>query len=67
MRCNNKGRRGLCYNCDEKFVPGHQCKAQQIFVLKLDDEEESVDEEVGAETKEELDYVEETPSDMEIF
>lgn len=25
-----------------------------------------MDEEVGAETKEELDYVEETPSDMEI-
>ena len=32
---------GLCYNCDEKFVPGHRC--QKLFVIEIvgfDDTEE---------------------------
>ncbi|XP_043714700.1 uncharacterized protein LOC122663059 [Telopea speciosissima] len=33
-----KARRdkGLCYNCDEKFVAGHRCKGK-LFMLSLDD------------------------------
>ena len=23
--------KGLCYNCDERFAPGHRCKKQQSF------------------------------------
>ena len=25
--------KGLCYNCNEKFVPGHQCK--KLFLIEL--------------------------------
>ncbi|XP_077246164.1 uncharacterized protein LOC143886068 [Tasmannia lanceolata] len=28
--------RGLCYNCDERYTPGHRCKRQQIFMLDLE-------------------------------
>ncbi|WVZ48949.1 LOW QUALITY PROTEIN: hypothetical protein U9M48_000334 [Paspalum notatum var. saurae] len=34
---------GLCYNCDEKFVPGHRCK--RIFVLEVvpdDDDDQAI-------------------------
>jgi hypothetical protein len=24
--------KGLCYNCDEKYFPGHKCKEQNIFM-----------------------------------
>jgi len=27
---------GLCYNCDEKFIPRHKCNVSQFFLL-LDD------------------------------
>jgi len=30
--------RGLCYNCDEKYSPGHYCKSR-FFLLVHDDEE----------------------------
>lgn len=26
--------KGLCFNCDEKFVPGHRCKMNQAFFIK---------------------------------
>ena len=29
---------GLCYNCDEKFFPGHKCTSSR-FLLLLDDPE----------------------------
>jgi hypothetical protein len=25
-------RKGLCYNCDDKYFPGHKCKEQNIFM-----------------------------------
>ncbi|XP_019423050.1 PREDICTED: uncharacterized protein LOC109332520 [Lupinus angustifolius] len=28
---------GLCYNCDEKFIPGHRCQNKK-FLLLLDDD-----------------------------
>ena len=27
-------RKGLCFNCNEKFQPGHQCKSAKLFLLK---------------------------------
>ncbi|XP_075654799.1 uncharacterized protein LOC142624966 [Castanea sativa] len=27
-------RKGLCFNCDEKFQPGHQCKSAKLFLLE---------------------------------
>ncbi|XP_065866587.1 cation/H(+) antiporter 2-like [Euphorbia lathyris] len=26
--------KGLCYYCDEKFVPGHRCKRPQLFMIE---------------------------------
>lgn len=25
--------KGPCYNCDEKFAPGHHCKTQRLYLL----------------------------------
>ncbi|KAL0404604.1 UNVERIFIED_CONTAM: hypothetical protein Sradi_2101200 [Sesamum radiatum] len=30
---------GLCFNCDEKFGPGHRCKAKQFLLLLAEEEE----------------------------
>jgi hypothetical protein len=41
--------RGLCYNCDEKFQPGHKCSRPRLFLLEgveLDELEEIQVEEV---------------------
>jgi len=27
-------KKGLCFNCDEKFQPGHHCKSAKLFLLK---------------------------------
>ena len=27
-------RKGLCFNCDEKFQPGHHCKSAKLFLLE---------------------------------
>jgi hypothetical protein len=24
--------KGLCYNCDDKYFPGHKCKEQKLFM-----------------------------------
>ena len=29
-----KRKKGLCFNCDEKFQPGHHCKSTKIFLLE---------------------------------
>jgi hypothetical protein len=31
---------GLCFNCDERFVPGHKCKGPQLMKLEGSYEEE---------------------------
>jgi hypothetical protein len=49
---------GLCYNCDEKFVVGHQCK--KLFVLEIaDSDNEAVDEDIECSA---LKLVGDTPS-----
>ena len=32
--------RGLCFNCDDKVVPGHCCKPPQFLCLLAEDEDE---------------------------
>ena len=27
-------KKGLCFNCDEKFQPGHHCKSAKLFLLE---------------------------------
>ncbi|CAA0824986.1 Unknown protein, partial [Striga hermonthica] len=39
--------KGLCYSCNEKFMPGHRCKGKEVFLLEIGDnceEEEPRDE-----------------------
>ncbi|GKF13938.1 hypothetical protein Tco_0055400, partial [Tanacetum coccineum] len=32
-----KRSKGLCFKCDEKYGPGHQCKSKSLQVLWVDD------------------------------
>ena len=42
--------KGLCFWCDDKFVPGHRCRNKRLYSLSvLDEEEENTEEEVQAE------------------
>jgi hypothetical protein len=43
--------KGLCYNCDEKYFPGHKCKEQKLFMAISED---VVEEEVVVPPVEEL-------------
>ena len=29
--------KGLCYNCNEKYFPGHKCKEQKLFMAIFED------------------------------
>ncbi|KAH6778472.1 hypothetical protein C2S51_009784 [Perilla frutescens var. frutescens] len=31
---------GLCYNCDERYTPGHRCKARINYIIMIEEEEE---------------------------
>lgn len=33
--------KGLCYNCDEAFVPRHKCVKQQLFLIVGDENDEA--------------------------
>ncbi|KAF7154148.1 hypothetical protein RHSIM_Rhsim01G0093400 [Rhododendron simsii] len=35
-----KRAKGLCFNCDERFVKGHRCQKKQLYVIIGDEEEE---------------------------
>nr|KYP38859.1 hypothetical protein KK1_039872 [Cajanus cajan] len=34
---------GICYNCDEKFVPGHKCATPKFLLLLYNDETDSAE------------------------
>lgn len=40
-----KRAQGLCFNCEEKFTPGHRCKGPQLLLLDGGDEDEATMEE----------------------
>lgn len=52
-------KKGLCYYCDERFVPGHRCKKLQIFLLE--ESNDTKDEDVSIPSK-----VDEHNSSMEV-
>ncbi|KAK4426902.1 hypothetical protein Salat_1459000 [Sesamum alatum] len=40
---DEKRSKGLCYWCDDKYTPGHQCsKRKQIYIMEVLDEDESM-------------------------
>ena len=41
--------KGLCFWCDEKFVPGHRCRNKKVYSLSVIEEEEGFQEEEVAE------------------
>ncbi|XP_077225019.1 uncharacterized protein LOC143858248 [Tasmannia lanceolata] len=45
---------GLCFNCDEKFVPGHRCKTMQVFILAREDDETTPDDEGTTENEDNI-------------
>jgi hypothetical protein len=48
--------KGLCYNCDDKYFPGHKCKEQNIFMAISEDvSEEDVEAPPVAESPEPID------------
>jgi hypothetical protein len=49
--------KGLCYNCDDKYFPGHKCKEQKIFM--------AISEEISEED-EETPSVSESPESTDI-
>jgi len=42
--------KGLCFWCDDKFVPGHRCKNKRLYSLSILEEEEEIN---GEEVQEE--------------
>jgi hypothetical protein len=48
--------KGLCYNCDDKYFPGHKCKEQNIFMAIFEDiSEEDVETPLVLESPEIMD------------
>ncbi|KAI0523140.1 hypothetical protein KFK09_005530 [Dendrobium nobile] len=47
----DKRTKGLCFRCDEKYMPGHRCKDRTLHVLLVCEDEE--DEEGGGSRSEE--------------
>nr|GMD50117.1 Ty3/gypsy retrotransposon protein [Ipomoea batatas] len=51
---------GLCYNCDERFRPGHRCQTKQFLLLLADEPLVAIDE------GENVDCGEETVEDVQV-
>jgi len=33
--------KGLCYNCDNKYIKGHKCAEKKLFYIDCGEEEEN--------------------------
>lgn len=36
-KMQSRGEKSPCFNCDEKFIPSHQCKVAQALVIEVDE------------------------------
>ncbi|KAL8536044.1 hypothetical protein ACS0TY_011615 [Phlomoides rotata] len=36
-KMQRRRKRGLCFNCDEKFALGHKCKMKQAFFIETEE------------------------------
>ncbi|XP_039133322.1 uncharacterized protein LOC120270395 [Dioscorea cayenensis subsp. rotundata] len=58
--------KGLCFNCDAKFVPGHKCSPAQFLCLMVDTEEDTTfDSPPPTDTPELLPQIHPTPQDVD--
>ncbi|XP_077235247.1 uncharacterized protein LOC143877215 [Tasmannia lanceolata] len=46
--------KGLCFNCDEQFKPGHRCKRRQLYLIEADNSDHE-NEELSEEDQEAAD------------
>ena len=51
-KLKERREKGLCYNCNERFVPGHRCK--KLFVIEACSKEEDNDSDMELEELEEI-------------
>ncbi|KAI6694685.1 hypothetical protein NL676_022395 [Syzygium grande] len=42
----NRIAKGLCFRCNEKFVPGHRCKLSSFSLMEMNDAEDAADEQL---------------------
>nr|GFC10809.1 hypothetical protein [Tanacetum cinerariifolium] len=47
-----KRAKGECFWCTEKFVSGHKCPKNQVYVIEMEDDDDDETEEIGAKTEE---------------
>ena len=40
QKLEEKGEKGLCYNCDSKYTKGHKCAEKKLFYIDCEEEEE---------------------------
>lgn len=40
--------KGLCYTCDEKFIPGHKCKGKFFFIVHHEETNDDVNTEIDS-------------------
>ena len=52
--------KGLCFWCDEKYVPGHNCRKKQVYVMEVNKEEEGEEKEDMKVLEEECENIEDT-------
>lgn len=43
---DKKRQKGLCFWCDDKFVPGYRCNKRQLYSLTVDSEDIEIKEEM---------------------
>lgn len=53
--------KGLCYNCDEKYSPGHRCRTQKLYLL----DGTQVEEETSDQAAEQLEKKIENPQGLQ--
>ncbi|KAJ1404919.1 hypothetical protein SESBI_26214 [Sesbania bispinosa] len=51
---NERQKKGLCFNCDEKFGPNHVCKNKRYQIMILEEDENEPGEEEGETEVEEM-------------
>nr|TKR58079.1 hypothetical protein D5086_0000328630 [Populus alba] len=47
QEARERREKGLCYYCDEKFVPGHRCARPQLFIIEDSPQTEIEDVEIN--------------------
>lgn len=55
--------KGLCYNCDDKYSPGHRCKMQRLYLLDDSGTEDECGSQEIESTQEEVENLNESETE----